>query len=106
MSSPRSIPFTCNYLTFRYSASGRDSLSRYLCCTVEVWCWLVSTVLWLMLVERQLDLSFVTVRLRESDSLELDPAIFHDKRLAGAKEEASPTSPWCGDHPGARRKKI
>ncbi|MQL85103.1 hypothetical protein Taro_017607 [Colocasia esculenta] len=41
-----------------------------------------------------------------SGFLELDPAIFHDKRIAGAKEEASPTSPCCGDHPGARRKKI
>ncbi|MQM23480.1 hypothetical protein Taro_056544, partial [Colocasia esculenta] len=39
-------------------------LSRYLCCTVEVWCWLVSTVVSLVLVERQLDLSSVTVRLR------------------------------------------
>ncbi|MQL74865.1 hypothetical protein Taro_007207, partial [Colocasia esculenta] len=30
-----------------------------------VWCWLVSTVLWLVLVERQLDLLSVTVRLRD-----------------------------------------
>ncbi|MQL78134.1 hypothetical protein Taro_010570 [Colocasia esculenta] len=29
-----------------------------------VWCWLVSTVLWLVFVERQLDLSSVTARLR------------------------------------------
>ncbi|MQM02318.1 hypothetical protein Taro_035085 [Colocasia esculenta] len=29
-----------------------------------VWCWLESTVLWLVLVERQLDLSSVTARLR------------------------------------------
>ncbi|MQL78288.1 hypothetical protein Taro_010705 [Colocasia esculenta] len=32
----------------------------------EVWCWLVSTLLWLVLVERQLDLSSVTARLRDS----------------------------------------
>ncbi|MQM21266.1 hypothetical protein Taro_054303, partial [Colocasia esculenta] len=31
---------------------------------LQVWCWLVSTVLWLVLVERQLDLSSVTARLR------------------------------------------
>ncbi|MQM17708.1 hypothetical protein Taro_050683 [Colocasia esculenta] len=33
-------------------------------CGLQVWCWLVSNVLWLVVVERQLDLSFVTVRLR------------------------------------------
>ncbi|MQL81993.1 hypothetical protein Taro_014461 [Colocasia esculenta] len=33
-------------------------------CGLQVWCWLVSTVLWLVLVERQLDLSSVTARLR------------------------------------------
>ncbi|MQL83544.1 hypothetical protein Taro_016030 [Colocasia esculenta] len=33
-------------------------------CGLQVWCWLVSTVLWIMLVERQLDLSSVTARLR------------------------------------------
>ncbi|MQL93651.1 hypothetical protein Taro_026296, partial [Colocasia esculenta] len=33
-------------------------------CGLQVWCWLVSTVLWLVLVERQLDLSFVTAILR------------------------------------------
>ncbi|MQL94383.1 hypothetical protein Taro_027038 [Colocasia esculenta] len=41
-----------------------------------------------------------------SDFQELDPAISHDKRIAGAKEEASPMFLCCGDHPGARRKKI
>ncbi|MQM15008.1 hypothetical protein Taro_047945, partial [Colocasia esculenta] len=33
-------------------------------CGLQVWCWLVSTVLWLVLVEWQLDLLSVTVRLR------------------------------------------
>ncbi|MQM19942.1 hypothetical protein Taro_052954 [Colocasia esculenta] len=33
-------------------------------CGLQVWCWLVSTVLWLVLVERQLDLSSVNARLR------------------------------------------
>ncbi|MQL89158.1 hypothetical protein Taro_021732 [Colocasia esculenta] len=33
-------------------------------CGLQVWCWLVSTVLWLVFVERQLDLSSVTARLR------------------------------------------
>ncbi|MQL80139.1 hypothetical protein Taro_012585 [Colocasia esculenta] len=33
-------------------------------CGLQVWCWLVSTVLWLVLVERQLNLSSVTARLR------------------------------------------
>ncbi|MQL77285.1 hypothetical protein Taro_009698 [Colocasia esculenta] len=35
-------------------------------CGLQVWCWLVSTVLWLwlVLVERQLDLSSVIARLR------------------------------------------
>ncbi|MQM17012.1 hypothetical protein Taro_049978 [Colocasia esculenta] len=33
-------------------------------CGLQVWCWLVSTVLWFMVVERQLDLSSVTARLR------------------------------------------
>ncbi|MQM02288.1 hypothetical protein Taro_035052 [Colocasia esculenta] len=35
-------------------------------CGLQVWCWLVSTVLWLycVVVERQLDLSSVTARLR------------------------------------------
>ncbi|MQL76975.1 hypothetical protein Taro_009377 [Colocasia esculenta] len=32
-------------------------------CGLQVWCWLVSTILWLVLVERQLDLSSVTARL-------------------------------------------
>ncbi|MQL73436.1 hypothetical protein Taro_005785 [Colocasia esculenta] len=33
-------------------------------CGPQVWYWLVSTVLWLVVVERQLDLSSVTARLR------------------------------------------
>ncbi|MQL78057.1 hypothetical protein Taro_010464 [Colocasia esculenta] len=33
-------------------------------CGLQVWCWFVSTVLWLVVVERQLDLSSVTARLR------------------------------------------
>ncbi|MQM13526.1 hypothetical protein Taro_046451, partial [Colocasia esculenta] len=33
-------------------------------CDLHVWCWLVSTVLWLVVVERQFDLTFVTARLR------------------------------------------
>ncbi|MQL68953.1 hypothetical protein Taro_001244 [Colocasia esculenta] len=33
-------------------------------CGLQVWCWLVSTVLWLVLMEQQLDLSSVTARLR------------------------------------------
>ncbi|MQM03411.1 hypothetical protein Taro_036191 [Colocasia esculenta] len=33
-------------------------------CGLQVWCWLVSTVLWFMVVELQLDLSSVTARLR------------------------------------------
>ncbi|MQL68813.1 hypothetical protein Taro_001079 [Colocasia esculenta] len=35
-------------------------------CGLQVWCWLVSTILWLycVVVERQLDLSFWTARLR------------------------------------------
>ncbi|MQL80542.1 hypothetical protein Taro_012989, partial [Colocasia esculenta] len=32
-------------------------------CGLQVWCWLVSTILWLVLVERLLDLSSVTARL-------------------------------------------
>ncbi|MQL83440.1 hypothetical protein Taro_015943 [Colocasia esculenta] len=31
---------------------------------LQVWCWLISTVLWLVVVERQLDLSSMTARLR------------------------------------------
>ncbi|MQM09118.1 hypothetical protein Taro_041984 [Colocasia esculenta] len=37
----------------------------------EVWCWLISTLLWLVLMERQLDLSSVTVRLRGSSRVVL-----------------------------------
>ncbi|MQL91740.1 hypothetical protein Taro_024356 [Colocasia esculenta] len=37
----------------------------------KVWCWLVSTVPWLVLVERQLDLSSVTARLRGSSCVVL-----------------------------------
>ncbi|MQL82233.1 hypothetical protein Taro_014706 [Colocasia esculenta] len=33
-------------------------------CGLQVWCWLVSTVLWLVAVKRQLDLSSVTAKLR------------------------------------------
>ncbi|MQL92075.1 hypothetical protein Taro_024690 [Colocasia esculenta] len=33
-------------------------------CGLQVWCWLVSTVLWLVLMEQQLDLSSMTARLR------------------------------------------
>ncbi|MQM03625.1 hypothetical protein Taro_036411 [Colocasia esculenta] len=33
-------------------------------CGSQEWCWLVSIVVWLILVERQLDLSSVAVRLR------------------------------------------
>ncbi|MQM12062.1 hypothetical protein Taro_044973, partial [Colocasia esculenta] len=33
-------------------------------CGPQVWCWLVSTVVWLVLVERQLDLSSMAARLR------------------------------------------
>ncbi|MQM12029.1 hypothetical protein Taro_044939 [Colocasia esculenta] len=33
-------------------------------CGPQVWCWLVSTVVCLVLVERQLDLSSVATRLR------------------------------------------
>ncbi|MQL98911.1 hypothetical protein Taro_031627 [Colocasia esculenta] len=33
-------------------------------CGLQEWCWLVSTVSWLVLVERQLDLSFEVARLR------------------------------------------
>ncbi|MQM05306.1 hypothetical protein Taro_038118 [Colocasia esculenta] len=33
-------------------------------CGLQVWCWLGSTVLWLVVVERQLDLSSVATRLR------------------------------------------
>ncbi|MQM08267.1 hypothetical protein Taro_041118 [Colocasia esculenta] len=40
-------------------------------CGLQVWCWLVSTVLWLVLVERQLDLSSVTARLRGSSCVVL-----------------------------------
>ncbi|MQL70249.1 hypothetical protein Taro_002567, partial [Colocasia esculenta] len=35
-------------------------------CGLQTWCWLVSTVPWLVVVERQLDLSSVTARLRGS----------------------------------------
>ncbi|MQM14239.1 hypothetical protein Taro_047169 [Colocasia esculenta] len=42
-------------------------------CGMQVWCWLVSTVLWLycVVVERQLDLSSVTARLRGSSCVVL-----------------------------------
>ncbi|MQM13332.1 hypothetical protein Taro_046256, partial [Colocasia esculenta] len=42
-------------------------------CGLQVWCWLVSTVLWLycVVVERQLDLSSVTTRLRGSSCVVL-----------------------------------
>ncbi|MQM19363.1 hypothetical protein Taro_052367 [Colocasia esculenta] len=40
-------------------------------CGLQVWCWLVSTVPWLVLVERQLDLSSVTARLRGSSCVVL-----------------------------------
>ncbi|MQM19978.1 hypothetical protein Taro_052992, partial [Colocasia esculenta] len=40
-------------------------------CGLQVWCWLVSTVLWLVLVERQLDLSSMTTRLRGSSCVVL-----------------------------------
>ncbi|MQL99865.1 hypothetical protein Taro_032595 [Colocasia esculenta] len=33
-------------------------------CGLQVWCWLVSTILWLVIVERQLDLLSVSARLR------------------------------------------
>ncbi|MQM17067.1 hypothetical protein Taro_050033, partial [Colocasia esculenta] len=33
-------------------------------CGLQVWCWLVSIVLWLVLVEQQLELSSLTARLR------------------------------------------
>ncbi|MQM06669.1 hypothetical protein Taro_039496 [Colocasia esculenta] len=33
-------------------------------CGLRLWCWLVPTVVWLVLVERQLDLSSVAARLR------------------------------------------
>ncbi|MQM15456.1 hypothetical protein Taro_048403 [Colocasia esculenta] len=39
--------------------------------TFRLWCWLVSTVLWLVVVERQLDLSSVTARLRGSSCVVL-----------------------------------
>ncbi|MQL70747.1 hypothetical protein Taro_003064 [Colocasia esculenta] len=40
-------------------------------CGLQVWCWLVSTILWLycVLVEWQLDLSSVTARLRGSNGV-------------------------------------
>ncbi|MQM05042.1 hypothetical protein Taro_037848 [Colocasia esculenta] len=47
------------------------SVSSVLDILTHVWCWLVSTVLWLVLVERQLDLSSVTVRLRDSSCVVL-----------------------------------
>ncbi|MQM05692.1 hypothetical protein Taro_038507 [Colocasia esculenta] len=40
-------------------------------CGLQVWCWLISTVLWLVLVERKLDLSSVTARLRGSSCVVL-----------------------------------
>ncbi|MQL97364.1 hypothetical protein Taro_030047 [Colocasia esculenta] len=36
----------------------------------------------------------------------VDPAIYCDKKEAGAKEKASPSSPCCGAHPRTRRKVI
>ncbi|MQM12421.1 hypothetical protein Taro_045338, partial [Colocasia esculenta] len=42
--------------------SGGDTVSwMVFAFFTEVWCWLVSTVLWFVLVERQLDLSSLTV---------------------------------------------
>ena len=38
---------------------------------------------------------------QKSTLLKLDPAFHCFKEVAGSKEEASPTSPWRGDHPGA-----
>ncbi|MQM07758.1 hypothetical protein Taro_040601 [Colocasia esculenta] len=43
---------------------------------------------------------------QKSDPLKLDPAIFHDKKLAGVKEKTSPAVPWSHLHPRARRKEI
>ncbi|MQM21620.1 hypothetical protein Taro_054663, partial [Colocasia esculenta] len=40
-------------------------------CDLQVWCWLVSTVLCLVLVERQLEISSVTTRLRGSSCVVL-----------------------------------
>ncbi|MQL73420.1 hypothetical protein Taro_005768 [Colocasia esculenta] len=52
--------------------SGGDTVSWLVCVFLtKVWCWLVSTILWLMLVERQLDLSSVTARLRGSSCVVL-----------------------------------
>ncbi|MQL90199.1 hypothetical protein Taro_022788 [Colocasia esculenta] len=36
----------------------------------------------------------------------VDPASYCDKKEAGAKEKASPSSPCCGAHPRTRRKVI
>ncbi|MQM05359.1 hypothetical protein Taro_038169 [Colocasia esculenta] len=46
-------------------------------CGLLVWCWLVSTVLWpySVVVERQLDLSSVTARLRGDRFVEVLPIV-------------------------------
>ncbi|MQL68961.1 hypothetical protein Taro_001278 [Colocasia esculenta] len=42
-----------------------------LVCDLQVWCWLVSTLLWLVFVEQQLDLSSLTAKLRGSSCVVL-----------------------------------
>ncbi|MQM02127.1 hypothetical protein Taro_034891 [Colocasia esculenta] len=76
---------TVSYVTFKSRCRAASRLMVFLTCSrrediawsggdavpcvvsvffVRVWCWLISTVLWLVLVERQLDLSSMTARLR------------------------------------------
>ncbi|MQL77188.1 hypothetical protein Taro_009603 [Colocasia esculenta] len=76
-------------------------------CGLQVWYWLVSTALWLVLVERQLDLSSLTARLRggvvELCSVEVVwfSSCEHDKGVhrilnATALVVAFPLPPSCG----------
>ncbi|MQL79625.1 hypothetical protein Taro_012068 [Colocasia esculenta] len=45
--------------------------------SLKVWCWLVSTVLWLVVVERQLDLLSMTARLRGGSCVVLPVEVCH-----------------------------
>ncbi|MQM23336.1 hypothetical protein Taro_056400 [Colocasia esculenta] len=60
-------------------------------CGLQVWCWLVSTVLWLVLVERQLDLSSLTARLRGPSPSEGDVS---SRRVLDWNASAAHVATW------------
>ncbi|MQM09179.1 hypothetical protein Taro_042045 [Colocasia esculenta] len=74
-------------------------------CGLQEWCWLVSTVSWLVLVERQLDLSSVAARLRGTSFRTCWGCV--EKFLVAGEKEIIHTKPFffpvmsaaiCTDH--------